>query len=218
MSTAGCHALKGLLNAIVKGYSPMTNFTFSIEQVRSAPPEVRRWIEHEIRAALAALNRSEHDLSQVHAATLAACMPQEAAQLFEMIKGNFLLSQIFFELARDMPNSHGAAPLHPISVADILRHTRLGDGDRLVDCFTAINHAFQTIRNDPEATLFGFDQQGHVFIHQATHDSIRQLWEQLFAARAPMANGPALAGFTPPHLGPSEDIAQHTPGSASANF
>jgi hypothetical protein len=54
MSTAGCHALKGLLNAIVKGYSPMTNFTFSIEQVRSAPPEVRRWIEHEIRAALAA--------------------------------------------------------------------------------------------------------------------------------------------------------------------
>jgi hypothetical protein len=164
------------------------------------------------------LNRSEHDLSQVHAATLAACMPQEAAQLFEMIKGNFLLSQIFFELARDMPNSHGAAPLHPISVADILRHTRLGDGDRLVDCFTAINHAFQTIRNDPEATLFGFDQQGHVFIHQATHDSIRQLWEQLFAARAPMANGPALAGFTPPHLGPSEDIAQHTPGSASANF
>ena len=104
-----CHALKRLLHATAKGYSPMTNFTFSIEQVRSAPPEVRRWIEHEIMAALAALNRSEHDPSQVHTAALAACMPQEAAQLFEMIKGNFLLSQIFFELARDMPNSHGAA-------------------------------------------------------------------------------------------------------------
>ena len=117
-----------------------------------------------------------------------------------------------------MPNSQGAGPLYPISVPEVLRHTRLGDGDRLVDCFTAINQAFQTIRNDPEATLFGFDQHGHVFIHQATHESIRQLWEQLFAVDAPMAGGPALAGFTPPHLEPSEDIAQHRPGSASVNF
>jgi hypothetical protein len=216
MSGVGCRALKGVEHN--ERHPPMTSFTFSIEQVRSAPPEVRRWIEHEITAAFGALNRSEHDPSQVRAAALAACMPQEATQAFEMIKGNFLLSQVFFELARDMPNSHNAAALHPLSVADILRHTRLGDGDRLVDCFTAINQAFQAIRNDPEATLFGFDQQGHVFVHQVTHDSIRQLWEQLFAAHAPMANGLAPAGFTPPHLGPSEEIAQHPPGSASVNF
>jgi hypothetical protein len=196
----------------------MTSFTFSIDQVRSAPPEVRRWIEREVMATIATLNKSEHDASQVHAAALAACMPQEAAQLFEMIKDNFLLSHVFFELARDLPNSRGPAPLHPLSVADILRHTRLSDGDRLVDCFTAINQGFQSIRNDPKATLFGFDQQGHVFIHQTTHDSIRQLWEQLFAAHAPLAGGPGLAGFTLPHLGPSEDIAQHPPGSASVNF
>jgi hypothetical protein len=195
----------------------MTSFTFSIEQMRSAPPEVRRWIEREIASAFAALNRSEHDPSQVHAAALAACMPEEAAQFFEMIKDNFLLSQVFFELARDIPNSRGAAPFHPLSVADILRHTRIGDGDRLVDCFTAINQAFQTIRNDPEAPLFGFDQQGHVFINQMTHDSIRRLWEQLFAAPAPMASGVEPAGFTPPKLGLSEDIAQHTAGSPSLN-
>ena len=196
----------------------MTSFTFSIDQVRAAPPEVRRWIERELTAALAALNRYEQDPSHDHGPALAACMPQEAAQLFEMIKGNFLLSQVFFELARDTPNSHGAAPLRPLSVADILRHTRIGDSDRLVDCLTAINQAFQAIRNDTEATLFGFDQRGHVFIHQTTHDSIRQLWEQLFAAHAPMASGPALAGFTPPRLGPSEDTTQHPPGSADVNF
>jgi hypothetical protein len=218
MSTVGRHALKGLLNGTTKRFSLMTSFTFSIEQMRSAPPEVRRWIEREIASALAALNRSEHDPSQVHAAALAACMPEEAAQLFEMIKDNFLLSQVFFELARDIANSRGAAPFHPLSVADILRHTRIGDGDRLVDCFTAINQAFQTIRNDPEVTLFGFDQQGHVFIHQTTHDSIRRLWEQLFAAHAPMASGLEPAGFTPTNLGLSEDIAQHTPGSPSLNF
>ncbi|MBO0737580.1 MAG: hypothetical protein J2P48_13565, partial [Alphaproteobacteria bacterium] len=136
-------------------------------------------------------------------------MPEEAAQLFEMIKGNFLLSQVFFELARDLPNSHAAAPLHPLSVADVLRHTRLGDSNQLAECLTAINQAFQAIRNDPGAMLFGFDRSGHVFIHQATHDSIRQLWEQLVANHAPMANDSKVSDFTPPHLGPSEDIAQH---------
>ena len=113
-------------------------------------------MEREVTAALAALSKSQHDSSHLHSAALAACMPQEAAQLFEMIKGNFLLSQVFFELARDIPNTHGAAPLHPLGLADILRNTRLTDGDRLVDCFTAINQAFQGIHNDPEATLFGF--------------------------------------------------------------
>jgi len=195
----------------------MTSFTFSAEQLMLAPPEVRRWVERELAATLAALSRPAHDPPQVHAAALAACSLQEASQLFEVIKGDFLLSQVFFELAREMPGGQAPAPLHPLSIADILRHTRLRDGDRLVDCFTAINQAFQAIRNDSEATLFGFDQQGHVFIHQTTHDSIRQLWDQLFAPHAPMANGPS-AGFNPPHLGPSEDIAQHTPGSPGFNF
>ena len=135
----------------------MTSFTFSIEQVRSATAEVRRWIEHEVMTAVAALSRSEHDPSQVHAAALADCTPQEAAQVFEMIKGNFLLSQVFFELARDMPNGHGPVPFHPLSVADILRHTRLADGDRLVDCYSAINQAFQTIRNRRYLALINTD-------------------------------------------------------------
>ena len=38
---------------------------------------------------------------------LAACMPQEAAEVFELIKGNFLLSQVYFELARETPSSPG---------------------------------------------------------------------------------------------------------------
>ena len=121
-------------------------------------------------------------------------------------------------MARDMSNSHSGTSFHPLSVPDFLRHARLRDNEQLVDCFTAINQAFQAIRNDPEATLFGFDQRGHVFVHQTTHDSIRQLWEQLLVAHAPLGSGPALAGYTPPHLGPSEDIAQHRPGSADVNF
>src|SRR5262249_13319434 len=152
--------------------------------------EVRRWIENEAAATLAALGRSEHHPSQVHAPSLAACAPQEAAQVFELIKSNFLLCQVFFELARDTANSRVSAPLHALNVADILRHTRLADGDRLVDCLTAIDQAFRSLRSDLAATLFGFDQLGHVFIHQTTHDSIRYLWERLFAAHTPTAGAP----------------------------
>jgi hypothetical protein len=96
---------------------------------------------------------------------------------------------------------------------------------RLVDCFTAINQAFRTICNDPEASLFGFDQYGQVWIHQTTHESIRELWEQLFHYQQPLFSEPgtavagsALPGFAPPHLGPSEDVAQRTPTSAVTNF
>jgi len=187
----------------------MTSFTFSLEQLRAAPPEVRRWVEHEIGAALGALGRLDRDQSQVHTAALAACSPEEALQMFESIKDNFLLSQVFFELARETPAGRSAPPLHALNISDLLRHTRLSDGDRLADCFTAINQIFQTVRSDPEAALFGFDQYGHVYIHETTHHSIRGLWEQLFATDQHAASRPAPFGMTLPHVGPSEDIAGH---------
>ena len=189
----------------------MTSFTFSLEQLRAAPPEVRRWVEHEIGVALGALGRLDHDPSHVHSVALAACTPEEASQMFESIKDNFMLSQVFFELARETPAGRAAPPLHVLNIADLLRHTRLSDGDRLADCFTAINQIFQTVRNDPEAALFGFDQYGHLYIHESTHHSVRRVWEQLFVTDQQPTSRPAPLGMTLPHLGPSEDVAGHTP-------
>lgn len=189
----------------------MTSFTFSVEQIRTAPPEVRHWIEREIAASLAAIDRPVHEPPREHAATLAACEPEEALQVFELIKDNFLFTQVFFELARELPGGPRAPGLHALGVAEILRHTRLADSDRLVACFTAINEAFQSVRNDPQAALFGFDQHGYVYVHETTHHSIRQVWERLLAAStaAAGAGGSETAGFSPPHLGPSESVARH---------
>jgi len=107
----------------------------------------------------------------------------------------------------------------------MLRHTRLADGDLLVDCFSAITQAFRTMRNDPEASLFGFDQHGQVWIHQTTCESIREVWGQLFHRQSPPANelpiartAPTLEVFTPPHLRPSEDVAQHGPAPVGINL
>jgi len=189
----------------------MTSFTFSLEQLKAAPPEVRRWVEHEIGAALGALSRFDHDASQVHSSALAACTPEEALQVFEAIKDNFLLSQVFFELARETPAGRAAPPLRALNIGELLRHTRLSHGDRLADCLTAINQVFQTVRNDPAAALFGFDQYGHVYIHESTHHSVRRVWEQLFVSDQQPASQTAPLGLTLPHLGPSEDIAGHAP-------
>jgi hypothetical protein len=191
----------------------MIGFTFTAEQLRTAPPEVRRWVEREIAASLGALGGPERAPAPPHAPSLAACSAQEALQLFEMLKGDFLLAQVFFELARETPPGRAAAPLHAIDIADMLRHTRLADGDRLADCLGAIDRAFREIRGDAEATLFGFDAAGHVYVHETTHHSVRRLWEQL-AARPGAAAEPAPSGFALPRLGPSEDIASHV-GAAS---
>ena len=39
------------------------------------------------------------------------------------------------------------------------------------------------LRDDSEASLFGFDQANHVYIHETTHRSIRELWEKLVQMR-----------------------------------
>jgi hypothetical protein len=192
----------------------VTSFTFSAEQVRSAPPEVRRWIENEIAQAIAIIGRPRHDPSQLQGASLAACASEEAMRLFELIKANFVLTQVFFELARETTIAPRMSPLYPLNIADILRHTRLAGGDALADCLSTINQAFRQVRNDPDASLFGFDDQGHVYIHEMTHLSIRRIWEQLVRAHSePVASqsweAPTI-GFAPPYVGPSEEIAGHT--------
>jgi hypothetical protein len=248
----------------------MIGFTLSIEQLRAAPPEVRRWIENEFAAALISLHQPEQAQPEPHEAGLTACTPEEAAELFALIKDNFLLSQVFFELGRDLPNAGAAPPLYALNIGELLRHTRIADGNRLANCFAAINKAFQMVRNDEQAALFGFDRFGRVFIHQTTHQSVHLLWQHLAATLAaspgvdapfepasvsgtpvggagapagatpfaggpafgdgPFAGGPAFGGgpfaggptpasgsgptafgFAPPHLGPSEDVAEHPP-------
>ncbi len=191
----------------------MTQFCFSLEELRSAPLEVRRWVEREIGTSLAAFARPEREPAGLSAPALAACRPEEALKVFERIKSNFLLSQVFLELARERPVWPQMAPLQAIRIADLLRHTRVADGERLFEYVAEINRVFQAVRNDPEANLFGFDEEGHLYIHEMTHLSIRQVWEHLTSA-PPSAVGGA-QGFAPPRLGPSEDVVTHAPSELS---
>ncbi len=190
----------------------VTSFTFTAEQIRSAPPEVRLWVENEIAAAFRGLAATPP--APEHSAELAACTPAEALRVFELIKDDFAAAQLFLELGRLVPVGGGSTVLHALSIAEIKRHLRLAD-DRLLDGFGLINQAFQQVRSDPGAALFGLDQANHVYIHETTYRSIHNLWEELVRLRAPtMVAAPASAGappfgFTAPRVGPSEDVAAH---------
>jgi hypothetical protein len=184
----------------------MISFAFTTDRIRSAPPEVRRWLEAEILGALreAAGPRPE----PAHAPELAACTPQEALALFEAIRNDFATAQVFLELGREPPLPNSPPPLHVLAIGEFQRKLRLSD-DRLVACFAALNHAFMRLRNDPEAVLLGFDDSSHVYLHAATHASIRALWEMLIATAAPERAAAPAIGFVPPEIGPAEAVAAH---------
>jgi hypothetical protein len=118
----------------------MIGFSFTAEQLRSAPPEVRRWIANEMAQTIAALGMPAAAAGQIATPTLAACTHDEAFQMFEAIRGNFVLAQLFLELAREQ-GMDGAHPgLYPLRIVDILKHTRITDGDRLVEALCVAAH------------------------------------------------------------------------------
>jgi hypothetical protein len=146
----------------------MTSFTFSLEQLKAAPPEVRRWVEHEIGAALGALGRLDHDHSQVHTAALAACTAEEALQVFELIKDNFVLSQVFFELARETPAGRSMSPIccaipifrmvtgSPIVSPRSIRSFRLSAMTRRRRCSVSTSTAMSTFTKRPTTAFAGY--------------------------------------------------------------
>ena len=158
----------------------MIGITLPAEQVRTAPPEIRRWIEAQLQEALGIVHAVE---PAPEAPRLAACSPAEAAEMLSMLQGDYLAQQVLFELGRDSAGPPAPAPLYRIPVGDLLRHTRLGTGDRLAACLGAITAAFRQVKGDPQAALCGFDQAGNVYVHLETHRSIHQLWQEFLAAQ-----------------------------------
>ena len=188
----------------------MTSFTFTAEQLMAAPAEVRQWVLSQIEGSVAAMMRGPA-APVPHSATLAGCTVEDAVHLLDLIRDDLAAVQVMFELGRDRPMINAGQPLHALSLAEMIRHTRL-DNKRLIECLRTINQAYQQVHNDAQAMLFGFDQANHIYIHEMTQRSISTLWQELansHPAAAETAENPGSPGFLAPHLGPSEDIAEH---------
>jgi hypothetical protein len=159
----------------------MIGITLSPEQMRAAPPEVRRWIEKELASSLGFLAQVDRQ-SHPARSELAVCAREEALGIFELIKGDYLTCQVFFELGRGADDNESPYQLHALSIAEIMRHTRIHSTE-LQRSLTVINQALQQLRRDPNVSLFGFDEEGHCYVHRETHRSIGQLWQEFVTSQ-----------------------------------
>ena len=81
----------------------MVGLTLSPEQIRTAPPEVRQWLEHELLAAFGLQSpTAEPDSPQLVAFTV-----DEATRVLSLIQGMLPVVNVFFELGREGSEDHG---------------------------------------------------------------------------------------------------------------
>lgn len=157
----------------------MVGITLSPEQIRSAPPEVRQWLEHEIARSLGLQPAS--DAMVTNATQLAACSSQEAMAIYASIRGMLPVVNVFFELGRE--GASIGEGLKAFRLADMLRHTRLPGMQQLGACLQIIDQSFRQIRNDGDAALFLLDPRGYCVVAAATQESVLAVWRQEIAAQ-----------------------------------
>lgn len=169
----------------------MIAFTISAEQLRTAPAEVRRWIESEIAAALATASADRRTEPAAPELDLAACTHQEAVALYEAVRRNAHITQVFFELSRGAAVS--GSPIRLLSITDMMRHTRL-DPQRLMEALGVIEHLFRQLRADSAAALLATDGESHIFVRQETCEHIKTLWDHFATVETPAAPPLARSG------------------------
>lgn len=157
----------------------MVGITLSPEQIRSAPPQVRQWLEHEIALSLGLDSGSEVPGVPPR---LAACTPQEAEAVYASVRGMFPVVNVFFELGREGARME-QGDVEAFRLADMLRHTRLPGMQQLGACLQLISEAFREIRKDEDAALFLLDQRGYCIVATETQRNILALWSQMVAAQ-----------------------------------
>ncbi|RWL78785.1 MAG: hypothetical protein EOR67_23960 [Mesorhizobium sp.] len=158
----------------------MVGITLSPEQIRTAPPAVRQWLEHEIAHSLGLGPSAEP--APPDAPHLVACSPQEAAAIYASIRSMLPVVAVFFELGRE-GTMIGDQGLVAFRLSDMLRDTRLPDARHLATCLDVIDRAFRLARRDDHAVLSILDAGGYCIVAEATRRSVLAVWSQEMAVQ-----------------------------------
>jgi hypothetical protein len=157
----------------------MAGITLSMDDIKAAPPEVRRWLEHEIARALGL----QAVPAPAQAQSLVGCNIEEAREMLALVQGMLPVTSVFFELGREAASVavHG---MRAFRIGDILRHARLQSPDQLIQCLNVLTQALRRSRGEAAAEFFALDDQGHCLVAEATMRSILRLWQEIVAQRA----------------------------------
>ena len=175
----------------------MVGLTLSPEQIRAAPPEVRRWLEQEIAASLG-FDPPAHrmDPPSPHPASVGAA---ELRALLGAIGGLLPVVAVFFELGREAAASP-APGLRAYRLGEILRHTRLAAPEQVLAAMEVLNDALRRLRGDPAAELVAVDPAGVCYVAEETARNVLALWQEIVAARALDEPGAPVQGLRGPHF------------------
>src|SRR6516225_2796967 len=125
------------------GRAAMSGITLSVDEIKAAPPEVRRWLEHEMMRAFGA----QPSPAPIAAPPLVGCNVEEARDMLALVQGMLPVVSVFFELGREAASVavHG---LRAFRIADILRHVRLQSPDQVAQCLDVLTQALRRVRGD----------------------------------------------------------------------
>jgi hypothetical protein len=165
----------------------MIGITLTTDQIRNAPVEVRRWIEHQVMASLGLGADAPPPATSSQTAHLAAVTGEEAAAVLSQIEDVMAAVNVFFEFGRPGV-SFGQPPVMAFRLIDILHHTRLQNVGQVMASLDLINRALAHVRRDPTARFCGFDNEGHCLIAPQTQASIASLWQNVLASQQPVGN------------------------------
>lgn len=154
----------------------MISITISSDQIRTAPAEVRRWIESEVAAAMGL--QAPRASAQGRGEQLAVCTLEEASAILSLIHGVLPAVNVFFELGHQ-GIACGQGELEAYRLRDLLHRTRLGNVEQVVMYLDMINEALRRVRGTTEIAFYGLDDEGHCFIAAQTQQSIGTLWRRL---------------------------------------
>ena len=90
----------------------MAGITLSMDDIKAAPSEVRRWLEHEVARALG----SQAVPAPAPAQSLVGCSIEETRDMLALVQGMLPVVSVFFELGREAA-SGGDDAQHPAAVA-----------------------------------------------------------------------------------------------------
>lgn len=153
----------------------MIGITLSSEQIRTAPPEVRRWIEHEIATSLGLQLRTAE--SQDHIGQLAICGQDELAAILALITGVLPAVNVFFELGRK-GTGFAQDRLEAYRLSDIQSHTRLQNRGQVMWCLDLIDKSLHRIRGSADTSFYAIDGD-YCFIATQNQENILHLWLDL---------------------------------------
>ena len=190
----------------------MIGITLTTDQIRTAPVDVRQWIERQVIASLGlGAETPAPAAAQPHGQHLVACSEDDAAAVLGRIRRFLPAINVFFEFGR-AGICYGQPPVMSFRLLDILHHTRLQNVEQVIACLEGINKAMAAVRRDDSARFCAFDNQGHCLVAPQTQQSVLHLWQNLVAKQQATAVDETAAA---PALAPAAENGDDVPAPKS---